>query len=165
MWPHCDFCSHTCEERYKDFLEKGVRMAFIPTDDKHPKGVIQRFYRDNEKWYADVKGHTMEENEMVFGADEMLEFIAKDDSEVTLMMTDKRLNPMTPAPYELYVKEHDDDGAFYTIHPEDSSLEVPVKELWICNVTHDVFGEHPNAIYVYPIKMDADGTQHIVSRY
>ena len=31
-----------------------------------------RFFKENDKWYADVPDHTLEDNEMVFGSDILL---------------------------------------------------------------------------------------------
>ena len=39
--------------------------------------------------------------------------------------------------------EHDYDGATYRV---ESSLRTGL--VWICNVTHDVLGEHPDKIYI-----------------
>ena len=51
-----------------------------------------------------------------------------------------------------------DNGAYYTVSGPLYNLylnrigekqpELLANTIWICNVTHDVFGEHPNAIYV-----------------
>ena len=52
-----------------------------------------RFFKLNDRWYADVPGHTLEEN----------------------------------------------------------GVDLGVSVLWICNVTHDVLGEHPEVIYINAI--------------
>ena len=31
----CIFCSHTCQERYEDFKECGVKMVFINVSDEN----------------------------------------------------------------------------------------------------------------------------------
>ena len=36
----------------------------------------QRFFKLDSRWYADVPGHTLAENEMVCGADSLLEEIS-----------------------------------------------------------------------------------------
>ena len=36
----------------------------------------QRFFKLNSHWYADVPGHTLDENEMACGADSLLEEIS-----------------------------------------------------------------------------------------
>lgn len=42
--------------------------------------------------------------------------------------------------------EHDSCGATYRV---ESSLATDL--VWICNVTHDVLGEHPHKIYINSI--------------
>ena len=44
----------------------------------------QRFFKQDGKWYADVTNHTLEDNEMVGGADIALEIISEGHNEVTL---------------------------------------------------------------------------------
>ena len=102
----------------------------------------------------DIPNHTLEENEMVMGADIALELLSEGCNRVVLSLTDEKTND-----YELAFKisDHDDDGAYYTVSGplynkyidwitiEDSGIK---NTIWICNVTHDVFGEHPNEIYV-----------------
>lgn len=105
----------------------------------------QRFFKLNSRWYADVPGHTLEENEMVCGADSLLEEISKflNSPEVTL---DLDIAPVD-FPFAILTQiEHDDDGATYKV---DSSLNTGL--VWICNVTHDVLGEHPERIYINSI--------------
>ena len=41
-----------------------------------------RFYKENEKWYADVPGVSKEDNEMVFGSDIFLEKISNGKPQV-----------------------------------------------------------------------------------
>jgi hypothetical protein len=47
-----------------------------------------KFYKKDDRWYADVPGHTEEENEMVAGSDEFLDYISKGKSEITLEISD-----------------------------------------------------------------------------
>lgn len=76
----------------------------------------QRFFKQDGKWYADVANHTLEDNEMVGGADIALEIISEGHNEVTL---DLSTEPLNNEPLLLFI----------------------MKE-------HDVFGEHPNSIFV-----------------
>ena len=46
-----------------------------------------RFFKQDNKWYADVPNHTLEENEMVSGADTALELISDGHNEITLDLT------------------------------------------------------------------------------
>ena len=115
----------------------------------------QRFFKQDGKWYADVANHTLEDNEMVMGADIALEIISEGHNEVTL---DLSTEPLNNEPLLLFImKEHDDNGAYYSIGGSLYMQHITeiltlfngfVPELWICNVTHDVFGEHPNSIFV-----------------
>ena len=47
-----------------------------------------RFYKNNDRWYADVPDHTEEENEMVLGADTFLEKISEklNKTEITVSL-------------------------------------------------------------------------------
>ena len=64
-----------------------------------------------------------------------------------------------PNPYlvRLHRIEHDPFGATYWASAGDapdaprlSFAVLPVA--WLCNVTHDVFGEHPKDIYIHTIE-------------
>ena len=102
----------------------------------------QRFFKLDSRWYADVPGHTLAENEMVCGADSLLEEISTivGSTEVTL---DLDLDPGESPFAVLHQIEHDSCGATYRVESQqDTTLA------WICNVTHDVFGEHPKTIYI-----------------
>ena len=95
----------------------------------------QRFFKLNSRWYADVPGHTLEENE------EISKFL--NSPEVTL---DLDIKP-SDFPFATLIQiEHDDCGATYKV---ESSLNTGL--VWICNVTHDVLGEHPERIYINSI--------------
>ena len=63
------------------------------------------------------------------------------------------------------IKEHDSEGAYYTISGflynkfldlfdlDSSSVSFDItNEVWVCNVTHDIFGTHTNNIYVLNVE-------------
>ena len=116
-----------------------------------------RFFKQDGKWYADVPNHTLEENEMVMGSESAIEYFAngKDELQVT-MSTDG--SDKDNSVIQLKIYDHDDEGAYYSISgPLTSELLVASNYIslddfspmvWICNVTHDVFGEHPDIIYI-----------------
>ena len=117
-----------------------------------------RFFKQEGKWYADVPNHTLEENEMVMGADVALDFISKGSDEVVLTLSDSKeeSNPLLT----LHLIDHDDEGGYYEpygflynrfMDEFDFSIEGFSNSIWICNVTHDVFGEHPEYINVVKI--------------
>ena len=45
------------------------------------------FFKQDNLWFADVPNRTLEENEMVDGADTLLEFLANDHSRVALTIS------------------------------------------------------------------------------
>ncbi len=111
-----------------------------------------RFFKQNNCWYADVPNHTLAENEMVCGSDTLLETISQlllqGRLEVNIEFAQECENPLI----QLDRCAHDDAGAHYTL-----SGELPMRhnacgeKIWICNVTHDVFGEHPQQIFIKSI--------------
>lgn len=138
MYPHCLICSHMCAQRAVDFAERRKQ-------EQHPEGRLVRFYKEDKKWYADVPNHTKEENEMVCGADTMLEMLAEGNSEITLLITEFAI-PGTD-PIYCRIHEHDEDGAWYNVWGEYGTKEYG--QIWLCNVMHDVTNEHPEEFCVY----------------
>ena len=118
-----------------------------------------RFFKQDNKWYADIPNHTLDENEMVMGADTVLDLIADNKDEVILTLSDEdnKHSMLT-----MTIKEYDSEGAYYTISGflynkfldlfdlDSSSVSFDItNEVWVCNVTHDVY---PNNIYVLSVK-------------
>ena len=105
-------------------------------------------------WYADIPNHTLAENQMVAGSDTFLEEVdrlADNDGEVLLTCSDDNI----AGPYlaKLEMKNHNQFGATYILSgPLAEKYNAVGFQLWICNVTHDVFGEHPRCIYIREIK-------------
>ena len=121
-----------------------------------------RFFKRDKKWYADVPNHTLEENEMIMGSDTALDLMSDNKDEIVLTLSDeddeRSILTMT-------MKEHDSEGAYYTLSgflynkfldlfalDSSTSLSDITNEIWICNVTHDVFGCHPKNIYLLKIE-------------
>ena len=117
-----------------------------------------KFFKQDNRWYADIPNHTLEENEMVMGADIALDYLSDGKNEVILTLTDEY--PGWNTPLEFFRKEHDDEGATYSVSgillmgllEEVGKQFVGRPEVWICNVTHDVFGEHPEKIYLLKVE-------------
>ena len=105
-------------------------------------------------WYADVPNHTLEENEMVAGSDTFLEEVDQmtdHDGEVHITCSDNNETGSFLA--KLLMKNHNQFGATYILTGPMAEKHAAVGyELWICNVTHDVLGEHPRSIYIHEIK-------------
>lgn len=100
------------------------------------------FYKEGNRWYADVPGHSQEENEMVAGADTFLE-ILRQGANVKLAISQdaEKDHDIT-----LFMIDHDEFGATYITHCNRHHLDKKI--LWICNVTHDVIGEHPEYMFI-----------------
>ncbi len=96
---------------------------------------------DNGKWfviYPDYEG-LQEDLEMVDGADTLLEYLTTDGMYVSLMAdTESHSNWAC-----LQLTEHDELGGTYEVLGVDGFDE----SVWLCNVVHAVFGEHPEAIF------------------
>lgn len=118
------------------------------------------FYKENEKWYADVPQCSKEDNEMVCGADDFLEFLRKEGNNVVRIKFATGTNDMVNAAgipdmsdmlclTKLQRIKHEDDGAWYM--PEPDTIFHMVDELYLCNVMHTVCGEHPEEIYILNI--------------
>ena len=119
---------------------------------------VVRFCKQDNKWYADVPNHTLEENEMVMGADIALEYLSEGRNELYITFADE--NPGWNVPLELTRKDYDEFGAFYDVSGllfmdfmvTYGEVFVGVKpQVWICSVTLDVFGEYPEHIYITKI--------------
>lgn len=100
-----------------------------------------RFYKEDDNWYADIPNHTKEENQMVMGSDDVLNFLSDGGNEIKLTVSDKETSDFIA---HFNRVEHDEDGAYYQACGNYDMLY----PIWICNVTHDVFGEHPQDIYL-----------------
>ena len=101
------------------------------------------FFKQDNLWYADVPNRTLEENEMVEGADTLLEFLADGKPRVALTVSTE---PSPDSILHLKMIEHTSCGATYCMGSD------PDDTVWLCNVTHDVLGEHPENIYITNIK-------------
>lgn len=122
-----------------------------------------RFFKQGKNWYADIPNHTLEENEMVTGADILLDYLCRrDGNEVTLTVSEERPSWYS-VDFEFHIKEceHDDEGATYSVGGREIIKFIEhlggnvfgyEPTVWLCNVMHDVFGEHPKDIYVYSIE-------------
>ena len=121
-----------------------------------------RFFKQDKKWYADVTNDTFDENEMVMGSDTVLDLMSDNKDEIVLTLSDEddKHSILT-----MTMKEHDSEGAYYTLFgflynkfldlfaldPSILSFDI-TNEIWICNVTHDVFGSHLENIYLLKIE-------------
>lgn len=94
------------------------------------------FYKESDRWYADIPSVSKEDCEMVQGADLLLDRLSLGYDKVDVDFSDVDNGKSI---YRYHLMEHDENGGTYTNGNET---------FWICNVTHDVFGEHPKMLYI-----------------
>ena len=115
------------------------------------------FFKQNNHWYADVPNHTLEENEMVEGADTLLECLADGYPRIALTISTE---PDEETQIHLKMIEHNSCGATYILNSN------PDATIWLCNVTHDVINEHPENIYISDINpQDTAKKQFFLQKY
>ncbi|MBR4258727.1 MAG: hypothetical protein IKQ17_06845 [Kiritimatiellae bacterium] len=107
-----------------------------------------RFYRSGTEWFADVPQHTKAENQMVAGADTLLDRVSNGADEVFVVLSSDIPNP-GEWKLHLHIVEHDKYGATYRVKAAGRD---GTQLAWLCNVMHTVFGgEHPTDIYIHSI--------------
>jgi hypothetical protein len=103
---------------------------------------IIKFYKEAERWYADIPNVSKEDCEMVLGADDLLERLSMGFNNVIVQFsTCENENNV----YSYNLIEHDDYGGTYQNIKNG-------EQFWLCNVTHDVCGEHPEKLFINKIK-------------
>ena len=113
-----------------------------------------RFVREGREWYIDLPEYLMQggdkgDLQMVSGADTVLDIIAGEEIEVTLLINTE---PFEGAD-ELLLTELCDPipgGGYY--HLKQFENKEVNKNLWLCDVTRFVFGDIPKKIYVKNIQ-------------
>lgn len=59
--------------------------------------------------------------------------------------------------YGFSLVNHDGNGAEYQVIVSADEKLIPLgTRVWICDVTHDVFGEHTNRIYINSIEYEGN---------
>lgn len=103
---------------------------------------------EDGRWYVVLPEYpgSQEDLEMVEGADLMLAALTTDGLYVSFDIDHE--NPRAEDGFKLEMEAHDDDGAFYNVIGCDRFMGT----IWLCNVVHTVFGEHPETIYCSSIE-------------
>lgn len=109
---------------------------------------IIRFYKNaKHEWYADIPewGGEIADLQMVEGADDLLDWIAKDDVECRLLMSDASFQGGEMLNL-VYVREENlGGGGDYLL--EKFKERIVNHKLWLCKVTEFVFNQLPERIY------------------
>lgn len=123
---------------------------------------VIRFYKEDERWYADIAGIPKEDNEMIENSVELLNSLCntfkKKRDEIYITVSEQIGSSMI----RLKMLNIDDEGCTYTV---DGGLFAEYFNLlgttiWICNVAKLVFGRFPPYIYV----LSVSGTRPLFSK-
>ena len=95
---------------------------------------------EDSRWFVDLPDYDgdQEDLEMVDGADKFLDYLTEDGLYVTV---DVSLEDDYPVRLKLVA--HYEIGGTYQVENQDGFNE----DVWLCNVVHFLFGEHPEEIY------------------
>lgn len=105
------------------------------------------FKKDGHGWYADVPTHTRSENAMVAGADFVVERMSQGDNTVEVKFRTMPSETAGAPQFTMNRILHDSRGGTYLVH----GLSMIPFPAWLCCVTHDVTGEHPEKIFVHAV--------------
>ena len=111
---------------------------------------ILRFYKEKSKrWYVDILNWTGRKSalQMVAGADDLLDMIAKSRNEVYLYFSETEIED---AEILHFKRKSLFNGATYRLKKfEGSNIK---QKVWLCNVTLHVLGKFPKRIYFKEVK-------------
>jgi len=105
------------------------------------------FHKDEQGWAAEVPTHTRSENAMVAGADIVVGRMAQGDNTVEVKFRTVESSTLGSPLFSMKRLLHDRFGGTYLVHGL-TAIPFPA---WLCCVTHDVTGEHPEKIFVHEI--------------
>lgn len=131
-------------------MNVGIKTICNPTIQKilnkifgiNPNNFTLGFKKVNNRWYSDIKNwpKAYEERQlMVNGADTFLEYLSNGKDYVKLHIKTEDF----PGSIHIHKVNEDEWGGTYIVQ----NKEIQGHQLWLCNVTKFVFGEHPNDIY------------------
>ena len=99
-----------------------------------------RFYKEKDQWYADIPQYPgpVEDLQMVFGADTLLDILSSGKDEITLRISleDKLGDTL----HRTEIMDNIEGGGALYKH-------IHVDQLWLCPVMEFVFGGYPETIY------------------
>ncbi len=102
---------------------------------------------ENGRWFVVLPDYDgdQEDLEMVDGADTFLDYLTEDGLYVTV---DVSLEDTGDDAIILKLAAHDAIGGTYEVE----NLPEFKYDVWLCNVVHFLFGEHPDMIYFKVVK-------------
>lgn len=135
---------------------------------KIKKSAKLKFFRSGGRWYADVPGVSLSNNQMVAGADVFLDAVSSLYGNSPILEAKISTRYIRHWKFKFYLTEHDSTGATYAIHRFYKGESRYLMPGWICNVTHKVLGEHPDKFSIksiLPVKLDARYAKTLRGRY
>lgn len=98
---------------------------------------------ENGKWFVVLPNYDgdQEDLEMVDGADTFLDYLTEDGLYVNV---DVSLKDTLDDSIILNLVSHDEIGGTYQVE----NLPGFNHDIWLCNVVHFIFGEHPEMFYI-----------------
>ena len=108
---------------------------------KLKRGYMVTFALGKSGWgYSRCVIADQEDLEMVDGADTFLDYLTEDGMYVTVYVS---LEETEDNPIKLRLVAHDEIGGTYQVE----NLEGFKQDVWLCNVVHFLYGEHPENFY------------------
>ena len=103
---------------------------------------------EDGRWFVVLPDYDgdQEDLEMVDGADEFLDFLTTDGLYVSVNVS---LEYNGNNAILLKLVAHDEIGGTYQVENCEGFSN---KDVWLCNVVHYLFGEHPEEIWFEPIR-------------
>ena len=103
---------------------------------------------EDGRWYVVFPEYEgpQDDLEMVENADKMLDALTTDGIYATLEISEEERHG--DEWFELEMEAHDPDGAHYNVKGCDKFEGI----IWLCNVTHEFFEDHPEKLYVKVIE-------------
>lgn len=101
---------------------------------------------EDGRWFVALPEYDgdQEDLEMVEGSDKFLDILTTDNMYVNLNVSIEE----NPDMYHLHLVKHDEYGGTYEVMNHGHFLH---KDIWLCNVVHFIFGQHPEDIWFEPI--------------
>ena len=133
---------------YLNQAERESKVAELAERQRDPKFDIElRLLKDESGWYADVPNHTRGQNSMVSGADTLCDRMALGGKEIVVKfrtVEDPSRKTLFTMKRVMHLTGY---GAEYLVMGA-SAIPFPA---YICDVGHDVMGEHAPKIYIYAV--------------
>jgi hypothetical protein len=109
---------------------------------------LLKFYKESDnRWYVNLPEWegTKSELEMVAGADNMLEYMAEGENNVSVFMSEEEFEGADTLQF-VSLADEIGNGAFYKLKTY-LGIEINL-EIWICDVTKFIFGDFPKKIHI-----------------